>query len=43
MADLIVELYGVRVGALTGPWRTFDFLTEIARVSHALQDRRNSR
>jgi serine/threonine-protein kinase HipA len=27
MADLIVELYGMRLGVLTGPWRTFDFLT----------------
>src|SRR5215472_5014566 len=25
MADLIVELYGLRVGVLSGPWRTFDF------------------
>jgi len=25
MADLIVELYGLRVGLLSGPWRTFDF------------------
>jgi serine/threonine-protein kinase HipA len=27
MADLIVDLYGKRVGALTGQWRTFDFVT----------------
>jgi serine/threonine-protein kinase HipA len=33
MADLIVELYGARVGALTGPWRTFDFLTDLAAVA----------
>ena len=33
MADLIVELYGARVGALTGPWRTFDFLTDPAAVA----------
>jgi serine/threonine-protein kinase HipA len=33
MADLIVELYGVRVGVLTGPWRTFDFLTDPAAVA----------
>jgi hypothetical protein len=26
MADLLVELYGTRVGMLSGPWRTFDFL-----------------
>ncbi|WP_250287068.1 MULTISPECIES: hypothetical protein [unclassified Frankia] len=28
MADLAVELYGTRVGVLTGPWRTFDFVTD---------------
>jgi len=28
MADLVVELYRTRVGVLTGPWRTFDFVTE---------------
>lgn len=33
MADLIVELYGVRVGVLTGLWRTFDFLTDPAAVA----------
>lgn len=33
MADLTVELYGVRVGVLTGPWRTFDFLTDPAAVA----------
>lgn len=27
MADLIVELYGKRVGTLTGQWRSFDFVT----------------
>src|SRR5215469_10405545 len=27
MADLIVELYGVRLGVLAGSWRTFDFVT----------------
>lgn len=27
MADLVVDLYGKRVGALTGQWRTFDFVT----------------
>ena len=32
MADLIVELYGMQVGVLTGPWRTFDFLTDPAAV-----------
>lgn len=26
MADLVVELYGVRVGTLVGDWRTFDFV-----------------
>jgi serine/threonine-protein kinase HipA len=33
MADLIVELYGTRVGVLTGPWRTFDFLTAPAAIA----------
>ena len=33
MADLIVELYGTQVGVLTGPWRTFDFLTDPAAVA----------
>jgi serine/threonine-protein kinase HipA len=32
MADLVVELYGTQVGALTGPWRTFDFVTDPAAV-----------
>lgn len=32
MADLVVELYGTRVGTLVGPWRTFDFLPEAAAV-----------
>lgn len=32
MADLVVELYGARVGTLVGPWRTFDFLPEPAAV-----------
>jgi len=27
MADLLVELYGVPVGALAGDWRTFDMVT----------------
>ncbi len=27
MADLLVDLYGKRIGTLTGPWRTFDFVT----------------
>ncbi|HEX3961408.1 MAG TPA: HipA domain-containing protein [Trebonia sp.] len=33
MADLIVELYGTRVGVLAGPWRTFDFLPALAAVA----------
>src|SRR5579859_3650687 len=33
MADLVVELYGTRVGALTGTWRTFDFLPDPAAVT----------
>ena len=28
MGDLAVELYGSRVGALVGDWRTFDFVTD---------------
>lgn len=33
MADLVVELYGTRVGVLTGPWRTFDFVTDPGAVA----------
>jgi len=33
MADLVVELYGTRVGVLRGPWRTFDFLTDPTAVA----------
>ncbi|ONH31290.1 type II toxin-antitoxin system HipA family toxin [Pseudofrankia asymbiotica] len=33
MADLVVELYGTQVGVLTGPWRTFDFVTDPAAVT----------
>ena len=33
MADLIVELYGTRIGVLTGTWRTFDFLPDPAAVA----------
>ena len=33
MADLIVELYGKRVGALRGQWRAFDFLTNPGAVT----------
>ncbi|MBL7490058.1 HipA domain-containing protein [Frankia sp. AgB1.9] len=33
MADLVVELYGTQVGVLTGPWRTFDFVTDPAAVN----------
>lgn len=32
MADLIVELYGTRVGTLAGSWRTFDFVPDAAAV-----------
>jgi len=32
MADLVVELYGMRVGTLTGTWRTFDFQIDPAAV-----------
>lgn len=28
MADLVVELYGTRIGALKGDWRTFDLMIE---------------
>jgi serine/threonine-protein kinase HipA len=28
MADLTVELYGKRIGVLTGQWRIFDFVTD---------------
>jgi serine/threonine-protein kinase HipA len=33
VADLIVGLYGTRIGVLTGPWRTFDFLPDPAAVA----------
>lgn len=33
MADLVVELYGVRVGVLAGTWRTFDFLADPGAVA----------
>lgn len=33
MADLIVELYGTRVGVLKGTWRTFDFLPDPKAVA----------
>lgn len=32
MADLVVELYGTRVGTLTGTWRTFDFVATRSAV-----------
>ncbi len=28
MADLVVELYGTRIGRLAGGWRTFDFIPD---------------
>ncbi len=33
MADLVVELYGTRVGVLAGTWRTFDFSPDPAAVA----------
>ncbi|WP_163547425.1 type II toxin-antitoxin system HipA family toxin [Candidatus Frankia nodulisporulans] len=33
MADLVVDLYGTRVGVLAGPSHTFDFLTDPAAVT----------
>src|SRR6266567_814061 len=33
MADLVVELYGTRVGVLAGTWRAFDFLPDPAAVA----------
>lgn len=32
MADLVVELYGTRIGTLTGTWRTFDIQIDPAAV-----------
>lgn len=33
MADLIVELYGTRIGTLAGSWRTFDFVPDREAVA----------
>lgn len=33
MANLVVELYGKRVGTLAGSWRTFDFLPDPGAVA----------
>jgi serine/threonine-protein kinase HipA len=33
VADLVVELYGMRIGVLAGPWRTCDFLPDPAAVA----------
>jgi serine/threonine-protein kinase HipA len=33
MADLVVELYGTRIGELSGAWRTFDFVPDPAAVA----------
>lgn len=33
MADLVVELYGTRIGVLAGTWRTFDFLPDPAALA----------
>ncbi|HTU72898.1 MAG TPA: HipA N-terminal domain-containing protein [Trebonia sp.] len=33
MADLIVELYGTRVGTLSGTWRSFDLTPAAAAVA----------
>jgi serine/threonine-protein kinase HipA len=33
MADLVVELYGTRIGVLRGSWRSFDFLTSPEAVA----------
>jgi len=33
MADLVVELYGTRVGVLSGTWRAFDFVPDLAAVA----------
>ncbi len=32
MADLVVELYGTRIGSLTGDWRTFDLMFDSGAV-----------
>ncbi|MGY0503410.1 HipA N-terminal domain-containing protein [Nocardia sp. FBN12] len=32
MADLVVELYGTRVGTIVGTWRNFDFIADAAAV-----------
>jgi serine/threonine-protein kinase HipA len=31
--DLVAELYGTRVGVLSGAWRTFDFVPDPAAVA----------
>src|SRR5437763_14856153 len=28
MADLVVDLYGTRIGTITGTWRDFDFIAD---------------
>ena len=33
MADLVVELYGTRIGVLSGTWRAFDFTPDPAAVA----------
>lgn len=33
MAELVVELYGTRIGELSGAWRTFDFVPDPAAVA----------
>lgn len=33
VADLVVELYGTRIGTLTGTWRTFDFIADPTAVT----------
>ena len=34
MADLVVDLYGWRIGRLVGDWRSFDFIADAEAVGH---------
>ncbi|WP_156959379.1 hypothetical protein [Nocardia sp. BMG51109] len=35
MGDLIVELYGTRIGTITGAWRNYDRLADAGAVARS--------